>query len=396
MALTATEVRSLRTKGKFLDGGGLVLHVVNERKRYWVYRFSFDGREKSMSLGSAAILSLADARVLHAEARRKVMLGIDPLVERQRAKAARLATVSFAEAAERYIAAHRAGWRGRSEEHWRQTLTDHALPHLGQRPVDRVTVDDVLAVLSPIWSTKNVTASTVRSRVELVLSYAKARGWRSGENPARWRDHLDHLLPKPGRVHRIEHRPALDWREDPALMAALANDHSMASQCLRFLILTGARSGEARAATWGEFDLDAAVWTLPAEHMKARREHRVPLSEPALAIVIALAPVRTGALVFAGRVRGRPVSDNGLTRALRRAGCDGCTVHGFRSTFRDWCADTGQPADLAEMALAHQVGSAVERSYRRSDVLERRRLLMEQWARFLCREPVVVPLRQAG
>jgi integrase len=318
MTLTATEVRKSRTPGKYLDGHGLILHVVTAAKRYWVYRYVFDDRERSMSLGNADVLTLADARALHAEARRKVMLGVDPLAERREARAKRAATVSFSEAAERYIVAHRSGWRGRSEEHWRQTLRDHAVPHFGQKPVDRVTVDDVLAAVEPIWASMNVTASTVRSRVELVLSYATARGWRAGANPAVWRGHLSNLLPKPGRVHRITHRPALDWASAPALMAALADDPGVAARCLRFLILTAARSAEAVEATWSEIDLDAAQWVIPPERMKARKEHRVPLSGPALGIVRGLHAVRTGAWVFPGQVRGRPVSDNAVKKALRR------------------------------------------------------------------------------
>jgi integrase len=405
MALTAAMVRGLRAPGKYLDGHGLVLHVVTVAKRYWVFRYVHDGRERSMSLGSAAVLTLADARALHTEARRKLMLGVDPLAERQQAqreaKAQRAATMSFSEAAARYIQAHRDGWRGRTEGHWRSSLAIHAGPVFGSKPVDTIDIDDVLAVLGPIWTTKNPLAVILRSRIELVLSFAKARGWRTGENPARWRDHLGAALPKPAKVHTVAHRAALDWRKAPALMAALeaAEGHrgGMASRALRFLMLTCARSSEVRLARWCEFDPANALWVIPGSRMKARAEHRVPLSDAALAILRPLASLRTGeGLVFLGHVRGRGIGDVTLTRALHGAGYTDVTVHGMRSTFRDWCADHGHPGDLAEIALAHTVGSAVERSYRRSDVLERRRKLMERWADFLTALPAeVIPLLAA-
>jgi integrase len=261
-----------------------------------------------------------------------------------------------------------------------------------------VSVEDVLRVLSPIWTTKTTMATIVRSRIELVLDYARAHGWRSGENPALWRGNLRSLLPPPAKVHRIEHRAALPWREAPSFLARLRAAPLMTGRCLAFLMLTATRSGEARGALWSEIDLDAAVWTIPAERMKAGKEHRVPLSAPALALLREIAPLRTDEpLVFLGAKAGRPLTDVALNKTPRRFGLDGITVHGFRSTFRDWCADHGQPADLAEAALAHVTGSAVERAYARSDLLERRRALMAEWADFLTRVPAeVVPFKLAG
>jgi integrase len=376
MALTVATARGLRSPGKYLDGHGLVLHVVSERKRYWVFRYQRDGRERSMALGNADVLSLADARKLHTEARALLAKGVDPLAGREQAqrelRAERAAAVSFGEAADRYVADHRAGWRPRGELHWRQSLAVHVLPVLGAKPVGQVGVEDVLRVLSPIWTTKTTMATIVRSRIELVLDYARALGWRSGENPAVWRGNLRSLLPPPAKVHRVVHRAALPWKEAPAFLARLREVPLMTGRCLAFLVLTAARSGEARGALWSEIDLDAAVWTIPAERMKAGKEHRVPLSAPALALLREIAARRTDEpLVFLGAKAGRPLTDVALNKTPRRLGLDGITVHGFRSTFRDWCADHGKPAELAEAALAHVTGSAVERAYARSDLLER-------------------------
>jgi integrase len=304
------------------------------------------------------------------------------------ASQARQEAPTFAAAALAYIEAHKAGWRGRGEGYWRQSLTDYAFPVFGEKLVGSVTTDDVRAALQPIWVTKSVTAKILRNRIELVLDYAKGRGWREGENPARWRGNLKSMLPPPGKVHRTVHRQSLAWSEAPALMASLRETGSMTARALMFLVLTGVRSSEARGARWSEIDLDQKVWVIPAERMKGGGlEHRVPLSESALAVLGEAAEVRTGDIVFWGRTGE---IDSGTLLVLLQRLAPGVTVHGFRSTFRDWCADHGQPADLAEMALAHTVGSAVERAYRRSDVLKRRRGLMDAWATFLTREPVVV------
>jgi integrase len=396
--LTVADVRSQRTKGKYLDGHGLILMVVAPDQRYWVFRWRRDGRERTMSLGNADVIGLAEARQRHAEARAQVLRGADPLAERRAAREAsqaRCKAPTFGAAAVAYIEAHRAGWRGRGEGYWRQSLTDHAFPVFGETLVAKVTTADVLAALQPIWATKTVTAKILRNRIELVLDYAKGRGWREGENPARWRGNLKSLLPPPAKVHRTRHRQALPWSDAPVLMASLREIGSMTARALMFLMLTGVRSSEARGARWSEIDLDQKVWVIPADRMKGGgAEHRVPLSESALAVLAEVAEVRTGDIVFWGRA-GEIDSCTLLVLLQRLA--PGVTVHGMRSCFRDWCADHGQPADLAEMALAHTVGSAVERSYRRSDVLERRRTLMEQWARFLFpTEAVVVPIPVAA
>jgi integrase len=396
--LTARQVADLRTKGRYGDGDGLMLDVRSPTHRYWTYRYMIGGRARSMTFGSADRVSLTEARRKAAQARGKVKTGIDPLAEKDRLKAAAAAEavrrVSFREAAEACIMAHKAGWRSRSEQTWHRSLASHAYPVLGHKPIDAVTVEDVLRVLQPIWVARTVTATAVRSRIELVLDYARARGWRSGENVATWRGNLRSLLPPPAKVHRIEHHAALDWREAPALLASIPADGSMAQRCLRFLVLTAVRSGEARGCRWDEIDLDERLWTLPAERMKAAREHRVPLSGPAIDLLRELAALRCGDLVFIGRRPRGMLADVTLKDVLRRLGHDDITVHGFRSTFRDFCADTGKPGDVAEMALAHTVGSQVARAYQRSDLLEQRRVLMQQWAAFLTR-PIAEVIRLA-
>jgi integrase len=400
--LTAAAVRTLRTPGKYLDGHGLVLLVVSAEKRYWTFRFKHDGRGRTMSLGNADVLSLADARRLHTEARGLLARGIDPLAQRQEARAEKRSTVSFAEAAAAYLTAHRAGWHSRTAEHWRTNLDRHVLPVFGAKPINAINVNDVLRCLTPLWDTKPVIAVSLRSRIELILDYARVRGWRPSDmaNVATWRGNLRMLLSPPAKVHKVEHHPALDWRQVPALMAQLGpgtDETGTPALCLRFLILTATRSGEARGARWSEIDLATALWTVPAARMKAQRDHRVPLSDAALNVLRRLAAVRTGDLVFFGQRAGREVGDRSLKWVLNRLGHGHVTVHGFRSSFRDWCAETGKPSDVAEMALAHVVGSRVARAYQRSDLIDARRLIMQQWSEYLMRPPAeVVPLRVVG
>jgi integrase len=383
--LTSAFVRATREPGRYLDGNGLVLHVAAPTRRYFVFRYKRGNRERSMALGNADLITLAEARRLRDEARVMLARGIDPLDARQKEKVKSRPAVSFADAVDRYIAAHKAGWRGRTEEHWSGTLADHVVPVFGHKAVADVSVDDVLRCLTPLWATKTVTAKIMRSRIELVLDYARARGWRDAPNVATWRGNLRSLLPPPSRVHTARHLAALDWHEVPALFDRLRADDSMGARCLSFLILTATRSGEARGCRWDELDMEQKVWTIPASRMKAGKEHRVPLCEASLSILSALDEVRTGDLVFFGHVRGNPLRGATLKAVLRRHDHDAVTVHGFRSTFRDWAADTGRPSDLAEAALAHVVGNAVARAYQRSDLLDARRQLMDAWAAFLTR-----------
>jgi integrase len=395
--LTAPAVRALRAPGKYADGHGLFLHVVEPNRRYWIFRYQRAGRERVMSLGSADDISLADARTQHAKERAILLAGADPLGERERAREAqRQRTHSFAEVAETCITAHQAGWRApRNPDHWRQSLRDYVLPRFGAKPVAEVGIEDVLKALRPIWTTKSQTASRLRGRLEVIIDYAIAMGWRDGPNPALWRGGLKSLLPPPTKVHEVEHYAALDWREAPALMAELRErERGMGGLALAFLILTATRNSEVRGAAWSEIDLEQRAWTIPASRMKTGKIHRVPLSESAMDLLRGL--VRTElSLVFFGRSPGRPMGRETMKLALARLGHPDITVHGFRSTFRDWCADTGKAADIAEAALAHAAGNAVVQAYARSDLFERRRALMDAWAAYLMQPPAkVVPLRR--
>jgi integrase len=340
-----------------------------------------------MGLGSLASVSLAEARHRAADARRQLAAGRDPLEERNTTRtAAKSCSITFADTAARYIDAHADGWRSpRHINEWRTTLAAYAKPVLGNMPVAAIDTSSVLQVLQPLWRTKVQTASRLRGRIEAVLAYAAAQGWRDALNPAMWRGHLQLLLPSPRKVRTVVHHPALDWREAPEFMRDLRECNSLAARALEFTILTATRSGEARGATWAEIDMEAALWTIPAARMKAQRSHRVPLSEPALALLQLLRPLRTdGGCLFPGRDPREPFTDGALIQVLHRMDRSDLTVHGFRSTFRDWAAETTHHQNhVVEQALAHTIGSAVEAAYRRGDLFDKRRALMDEWAAFL-------------
>lgn len=339
-----------------------------------------------MGLGPDSLVSLADARDAAIDARRLLRKGIDPIEHRRaaaKAKAAEAASAKTFEAVEdEFIASHKAGWKNEKHgDQWKATLKAYAYPVFGQKPVSEVTVDDVLECLQPIWEAKPETASRVRGRIENILDYARTRGWREGENPARWKGHLDHLLPARAKIARVQHHAALPWRELPAVMDKLAAAGGTSALCLRFTILTAARSGEARGARWHEIDMTAKVWTLPPERMKAGQAHRVPLSDAALAILKQLLPLKKEPddLVFPGGKKKRPLSDVAVSKALG-AVVDGVTVHGMRSAFRDWAAEASTyPREVAEVALAHRNPDRVEAAYRRSDLFEQRTRMMGDW-----------------
>jgi integrase len=385
--LTAIAVNRQTNPGTYGDGGGLYLKV-SEGGKSWLFRFKLHGKATWMGLGAVADYSLAEAREKARACRRMVAEGVNPIDQRREAQeAAREAQrQTFQAVAERCIAAHKAEWRNaKHAAQWESTLSLYAYPHFGSRPVQSVAVSHVLAALEPIWTEKPETASRVRGRIEAVLDYATARKLRSGENPARWRGNLDHLLPRRSKVARVKHHAAAPYTDIPALMTKLEKSNGTAALCLRFAILTAARSGEARGATWGEIDMEAAVWNVPGERMKAGREHRVPLSTPVLAILREMAQLgaNPSGLVFPGQARGKPLSDVAVSKALRAAGGDGFTVHGCRSSFRQWVAEqTAYPSDVAEMALAHTNKDKVEAAYQRSDLFEKRRRLMDDWGTY--------------
>jgi len=418
--LTAVRVRSA-PEGRYGDGKGLFL-LVRKRgdrlTRYWVFRYrTHEGRMREMGLGPAGegrdLVSLAAARDAREPLWQAVKAGTDPLARKAAEAAAVHAAarqdavrgISFRAVADAYIAAHAAGWRNvKHRGQWQATLDTYVFPHMGGLPVSDVATAHVLAALEPIWRVKPETATRVRGRIEAVLDYAKAREWRSGENPARWRGHLDHLLPARSKVAKVEHHAALPWREIGAFMAALHGREGIAARALEFAILTAARTGEALGATWGEVDLSAALWTVPAARMKAGREHRVPLSPPVVALLGEMTNLRStndpATPIFPGQAAGRPLSNMALLMLLRRMGRGDLTAHGFRSTFRDWVAEaTAYPADVAEAALAHAVGDKTVAAYARGDLFDKRRGLMAAWADY-CAKPAlvagetVVPMRR--
>jgi integrase len=376
------------------DGGGLYLvRKGSGAAASWVFRFSRQGKSHDLGLGPWPEISLPRARDKAFELRRKLAEGVDVLAERGRAQpvgpialatpAPKLApkAMTFAEAAAEYIAAQEAGWTKESTFQWTASMRNFAFEHIGNTPVGKVDTPHVLAVLTPIWTTKTTTATRVRGRIEKVLDWAKAQGLRNGsENPARWGGHLDHLLSKPKRLHAVEHFNAVPVGAVPSFMARLRSQGGVEARGLEFLALCAARSGEVRGAQWSEIDLAAETWTIPAVRMKARKAHTVPLSTAALALLADMAKVRRGDFVFPG-VRNVIMGPHQMDRAMKRVGGD-ADVHGLRSSFRDWCGENGQDRVLAEMCLAHAVGNAVEQAYARSNLLERRRRLMQAWADF--------------
>lgn len=370
--------------GRYGDGDGLWLVVAASGARKWVFRFSFAGRVTEMGLGSADTVGLAQARNRALDARKSLVEGNNPIEVRRKAKRADAGKPTFGTIADALIAGKESEWR--NEKHraqWRMTLKTYAAP-LRSRPVDEIDTEAVLSVLRPLWQAKPETASRLRGRIEAVLDAARAMGHipRNEANPARWRSHLDRLLPKRGKLTR-GHHAAMDYEAIPKFFERLRERDATAALALEFAILTAARSGEALGARWSEIDFDKRLWGVPAERMKAGRAHRVPLSGRALAILEKLAEAKIGVFIFSGQKATKPLSSMALEMMLRRMGVQGATVHGFRSAFRDWAGnETDFPRELAEAALAHVIGDKAEQAYRRSDALVRRRALMEEWANF--------------
>jgi integrase len=374
--LTARKVETAKP-GKYGDGGGLQLAVTPTGAKKWVLRFLWQGKPREMGLGGYPEVGLAEAREKALAGRRLARSGVDPIADRNHDK--RIPT--FGELADEVVVEQSKSFR--NEKHraqWKMTLEIYAAP-LRPMQVDRITTEDVLAVLKPIWMTKSETASRVRGRIERVLNAAKAKGYRGGENPAAWRGHLDNLLPKRQKLTR-GHHAAMAYSDVPAFFGRLREREAVAASALEFCILTAARSGEVLGARWSEIDLDAKVWMVPPERTKAAREHRVPLSDAGLVILGRVARARVSDFVFPSQQANRPLSVMALEMVLRRMGVD-VTVHGFRSAFRDWAGnETHFPRELAEHALAHVIGDKAEQAYRRSDALEKRRVLMDAWARY--------------
>jgi len=381
--LTALEVRRLAgVVGQHAVGDppGLVLRVAGGAAS-WVLRLMVRGKRHELGLGGYPGVPLAEARAQAKALRAEVARGGDPVAARHQARIERRKP-TFAACCEAFLIDNSIQWRNaKHRDQWTNTLRQYCEPFASRR-IDLVNTDDVLAVLRPIWASKTETAVRLRGRIERVLDWAKARGLRDGDNPARWRGHLDAILPAPGKVRTVEHHAALPWRELPSFMAALRQQQGVAARALELVILTACRSGEVRGATWGEIDLERALWVIPANRMKAGREHRVPLSDAAVRLLEAQPRTAGADVVFPGR-GGGALSDMSLTAVLRRMGRGDLTVHGFRSSFRNWAAEaTNYPREVCEQALAHKLPDAVEAAYLRSDFLDKRRALMEEWAAF--------------
>jgi integrase len=384
--LTARTVATITKPGRHADGDGLYLIVDKSGAKRWAFIFRHKnptgGKNtlREMGLGGLSRVSLADARIKAAECRRDLATGQNPIEVRREGEAARTAAgVTFGFFADELIESLKPGFRNaKHAAQWEMTLRVYAAPLQPMR-LDEITTDDVLAVLKPLWQSKPETASRLRGRIERVLDAAKARGLRSGENPARWRGHLQNILPKPQKLTR-GHHPAMPYEDVPAFIERLRSANALSARTLEFLILTGLRTSEVLGAQWSEIDFGKAVWSVPGVRMKQKKDHRVPLSDRAMEIVRELHEARISDYVFPGQKPQRPLSTGAMDALLDRMKIENATVHGFRSSFRDWCGEeTRFPREIIEAALAHVVGDATERAYRRGDALEKRRELMAAW-----------------
>ena len=388
-SLSAVKIARLKKPGRYSDGGGLYLRVSEWQTRSWVFRFERAGRERQMGLGSIHTVSLAEARERARQARLLVLDGRDPIDVRIAERAAwRLEAakaMTFEQCGEAYIKAHSPSWKNdKHRAQWDATLKAIAYPVFGKLPVAAVDTGLVLKAIEPIWSEKTDTANRTRGRIETVLDWARARGYRAGDNPARWRGHLDQLLPRKSRLAPVKHRPAMPFKEIPAFMAELRKRDDISTRALEFLILTAARTGEIIGAQRREIDIEEKLWTVPRSRTKSGRQHRVPLSPRAIELLKSLPlPEDPNAFVFPGRQPGKPLSNMAMLKLIRDMGRVNIVVHGFRSTFKDWAAEsTAHENIVTEMALAHVVGDDVEAAYRRGYLMQKRRALMDDWANF--------------
>lgn len=386
--LTALGVKNLKPATRdawHADGAGLYLLHKKSGGKSWAFRFMQAGKPHWLGLGAYPDVGLADARDKAQTYRKLAREGTD-LAEHHKANArpSVQASVTFNWCAAEYIKLQAPKWaNAKSEQQWANTLATYASPSIGKLDVSKVTTDHIEKILTPLWATKQETASRLRARIEAVLGWATVKKYRSGDNPARLAGHLATILPARNKSASVKHHAALPYKQMAEFMAMLRTREGIAARACEFTILTAARSGEARGATWSEIDLEAGLWTIPASRMKVRKEHRVPMSKEALQVLESMKPLATGALIFPGTKSDKPLSDMSLTAVLKRAGHAGVTMHGFRSSFRDWAAEaTDYPSEMAEMALAHAVGNKVEAAYRRGDLMEKRREMMQAWSGF--------------
>ena len=383
--LSPRRIETERKRGRFADGGGLYLQVGAQGTKSWLFRFMLDGKARQMGLGAVHTISLPEARETALKCRKLLNEGIDPIDARKEALVSQqlktASAMTFKECAEAYIKSHSAGWRNaKHAAQWTSTLETYVFPVFGSLPVQAVDTALVMKALDPIWQVKTETASRVRGRIEAILDWAKARNYREGENPARWKGHLKILLPAKSKVKKVKHHAALPYDEIGVFMNQLAERESVSARGLEFQILTAARTGEVMGANWAEIDIDKALWTIPAERMKTDVEHRVPLSTSVIALLERMREVSSSEFVFPGAKAGKSLSNMAFLELLKRMGRGDLTAHGFRSTFRDWAAErTAFPREVAEMALAHTIGDKVEAAYRRGDLFEKRQKMMDAW-----------------
>ena len=386
--LSARFVEAEKAPGLYGDGANLYLKVDDGGGKSWIMRWEAGGKVRKLGLGPLHTVSLAEARTKAEDARKLILDGIDPRQARREAINAAAVTeaktMTFDQCADAYIEAHKAGWKNdKHAAQWAATLETYASPYFGKLPVAAVDTGLVMRVLSPIWAKKNETAHRVRGRIESILSWAKVHGYRSGENPALWKGHLDQLLPARKKVHKVEHHAALPYDEIPAFMSELRGRDGVAALALEFAILTATRTSETLNAIYSEIDLKTKIWSIPAPRMKGDREHRIPLSDRAIAILEDMKVDKKSDYIFPGARRGRPLSNMSMLTVLRRMKRGDLTSHGFRSTFRTWTAErTNFQREICEAALAHVIGDKTEEAYQRGDLLDKRRRLMTAWATF--------------
>lgn len=392
--LSSAKIKSITKRGYYSDGWGLYFRVSAFDTRSWAFRYTRGGKAREMGLGAYPKVSLKKAREKAEDARKLLDNNIDPIDQGKADKsamiAARESAMTFEQCAAAFITTKEREWKNAKHgDQWRNTLATYAYPVIGSLLVKHIDQKHIFKILDPIWTTKTETASRVRGRIENVLDYATVHGYREGDNPARWRGHLDKLLPTPTKVSKISHHAALPYTETGAFMEALRQQAGMGARALEFAILTAARSGEVRGATWTEFDLNRAVWTIPSDRMKAGREHRIPLSHAGLELLLNLPRIDENELVFPN-TKGGILSDMTLTAVLRRMGRE-ITAHGFRSTFRDWAGETtAYPREVIEHALAHQLKDKAEAAYARGTLFDKRRRLMADWGKY-CGDTVATP-----
>ena len=386
--LSPMKVTKTTEPGLYGDGGGLYLQITKAGVKSWLFRYMLNGKARGMGLGPLHTIGLAEARALALDCRRKLLDGTDPIdsrnAERTAQRVAAANEMTFEQCATTYIDAHRASWKNaKHADQWTSTLKTYAYPVFDSVPVSAIDTALVMKVLEPIWTTKTETASRLRGRIESVLDWATVRGYRSGDNPARLKGHLDTLLPKRSRVQKVKHHPALPYAELTEFMSTLRAQEGTAARALEFLILTATRTNEVIGATWEEFNIDGALWIIPAGRMKMGKEHRVPLSPRAIEIIKAQQKLRENNYVFPGTRYGKPLSNMAMLQLLKRMGRADVTAHGFRSTFRDWAGETTHyPREVCEAALAHGIKDKAEAAYARGDLFQKRAALMQDWADF--------------